>query len=48
MIPKPFTQIVVAIGEPVNVDRAVKDLLAVQLQMEAAINTMMVQAQQQL
>ncbi|HHO59469.1 MAG TPA: DUF374 domain-containing protein [Thiotrichales bacterium] len=46
MIPKPFTKVVVAVGEPVTVDASVssKDLMPVQQQMEAAINDMMATA----
>ncbi len=48
MIPKPFTQVVVAVGKAVSVEKAEKDLSVVQAQMEAAINAMMVQAKQAL
>lgn len=44
MIPKPFTRVVVAVGELVNVDKTEKDLLPVQEQMEVAINGMMEEA----
>jgi len=44
MIPKPFTQVVVAVGESISVDKSEKDLSVVQLQMEEAINTLMKQA----
>lgn len=48
MIPKPFTHVVVAVGEPVSVDKAVKDMLPVQAQMEAAIDGLMETAKQHL
>ena len=48
MIPKPFTLIIVAVGELVSVDKTVKDLSPVQTQMEEAINGLMVQAKQAL
>lgn len=48
MIPKPFTRVVVAVGEPVSVDKSVKDMLPIQEQMEVAINGLMVKAEQQL
>ena len=48
MIPKPFTLVVVAVGEPVSVEKAEKDLLPVQVQMEEVINAMMAQAKQAL
>ncbi|MCK5395680.1 MAG: lysophospholipid acyltransferase family protein [Gammaproteobacteria bacterium] len=48
MIPKPFTKVVVAVGEFVNVDKAEKDLSPVQTQMEDAINGLMMQAKQSL
>ena len=46
MIPKPFTKVVVAVGELVSVspERSSKDLSPVQNQMELAINELMVQA----
>ncbi|MFW5444254.1 MAG: lysophospholipid acyltransferase family protein [Methylococcaceae bacterium] len=46
MIPKPFTQIVVAVGEQVTVETksSNKDTLPEQQQMEVAINTLMQQA----
>ena len=48
MVPKPFTKIVVAVGEPVSVDKTEKDLSPVQIQMEEAINGLMVQAKKTL
>ncbi len=50
MIPKPFSQVVVAIGEPVYVDATLsaKDLSPVQAQMEDAINAMMIEAKRNL
>lgn len=48
MIPKPFTQVVVAVGEQVIVDKSVKDLSLPQVEMEDAINGMMVKAKQAL
>ncbi len=48
MLPKPFTRVVVAVGEPVTVDKTEKNLLPVQAQMEAAINDMMEKAKQHL
>ena len=48
MIPKPFTLVVVAVGEPVLVEKTEKGLSAVQTQMEAAINALMIQAKQAL
>jgi len=46
MIPKPFTRVVVAVGELVSVspEQSSKDLSSVQNQMEQAINELMVQA----
>jgi lysophospholipid acyltransferase (LPLAT)-like uncharacterized protein len=46
MIPKPFTKVVVAVGDLVNVspEQSSKDLSPVQNQMELAINELMVQA----
>ncbi len=44
MIPKPFTQIVVAVGEPISVDKSEKDMSPVQAKMENAINGLMEQA----
>ncbi len=50
MIPKPFTKIVVAIGETINVsaEQSNKNLSPVQDQMEQAINDLMEQAKQAL
>jgi len=50
MLPKPFTRIVVAVGEPVVVDpgQSSKNLMPVQLQMEGAINAMMKKAKENL
>ena len=50
MVPKPFSKVVVAIGEAVNVsaEQSNKDLSLVQDQMEQAINGLMVQAKQAL
>jgi len=50
MIPKPFSKIVVAVGEAVNVsaEQSNKDLSPTQDQMEQAINSLMVQAKQAL
>ena len=50
MIPKPFSKIVVAVGEAVNVsaEQSNKDLSPMQDQMEQAINSLMVQAKQAL
>ena len=48
MIPKPFTLVVVAVGEPVLVEKTEKGLSAVQTQMEEAINALMIQAKQAL
>ena len=48
MIPRPFTRVVVAVGEPVGVDKAKKDLAPVQEQMEVALNKLMVQAKKNL
>ena len=50
MIPKPFSRVVIAVGEPVHVDAGVsgKDLSPVQAQMEAAINAQMQRAARQL
>jgi lysophospholipid acyltransferase (LPLAT)-like uncharacterized protein len=46
MIPKPFTKVVVAVGDLVSVspEQSSKDLSPVQNQMELAINELMVQA----
>jgi len=43
MLPKPFTRVVIVVGEPVMVDpqQSTKDLAPVQAQMETAINNMM-------
>jgi len=46
MVPKPFTKIVVAVGEPISVDKAEKDLSPVQEKMEYAINDLMKNAKQ--
>ncbi len=48
MIPKPFTKIVVAVGEPVFVNKTEKDFSPVQLQMEEAINVLMEKAAKRL
>jgi lysophospholipid acyltransferase (LPLAT)-like uncharacterized protein len=48
MIPKPFSRVVVAVGERVSVDKTVKDMQVVQAQMEAAIDGMMEKAKQHL
>ena len=50
MIPKPFTKVVVAIGEVGNVsaEQSSKDLSPVQNQMEQAINSLMEKAKQAL
>lgn len=48
MIPKPFSRVVVAVGEEVKVESSVKDLTPVQTQMEQAINALMEQAKQAL
>ena len=50
MIPKPFTRIVIAVGEAVSVsaEQSSKNLSPVQEQMEQAINGLMVQAKQAL
>ncbi|VAW52642.1 Lipoprotein [hydrothermal vent metagenome] len=48
MIPKPFTKIVVAVGKPVFIDKAEKNLSPVQLQMENAINALMEKARENL
>lgn len=48
MIPKPFTLVVVAVGEPVFVEKTEKGLSEVQRLMEEAINALMIQAKQAL
>lgn len=50
MIPRPFTRVVVAVGETVSVSagQSNKDLTAVQQQMEQAINAMMQRAENSL
>ena len=48
MIPKPFTLVVVAVGEPVLVEKTGKGLSEVQRLMEEAINALMIQAKQAL
>jgi len=48
MVPKPFTKIVVAVGEPISVDKTKKDLSPVQIQMEEAINGLMENAKRAL
>jgi hypothetical protein len=48
MVPKPFTKIVVAVGERISVDKAEKDLTPVQEKMEEAINGLMKRAKQAL
>jgi len=50
MLPKPFTRVVVAVGEPVQVAATTssKHLMPVQLQMEQAINQMMKVAKENL
>lgn len=48
MIPKPFSLVVVAVGEPVSVARTENGLSGVQMQMEEAINALMVKAKQAL
>ena len=48
MVPKPFTKIVVAVGESISVDKSVKDLSPVQTQMEEAINGLMKKAEAKL
>ena len=48
MVPRPFTKIVVAVGEPISVAKAEKDLLSVQIKMEEAINGLMEQAKETL
>ena len=48
MVPKPFTKIVVAVGERVSVDKAEKDLAPAQEKMEEAINGLMKRAKQAL
>ena len=50
MIPKPFTKVVVAVGDVVNVsaEQSSKDLSPVQNQMEQAINSLMEKAKQAL
>jgi lysophospholipid acyltransferase (LPLAT)-like uncharacterized protein len=50
MIPKPFTKVVVAVGEVVNVsaEQSSKDLSPVQNQMEQEINSLMEKAEQAL
>ncbi len=48
MLPKPFTQVVIVVGEPVVVESQLinKDLPQVQMQMEKAINAMIERAKQ--
>ena len=48
MVPKPFSQVVVAVGEAVSVEPGSKDLSSVQAQMEQVINALMAQAEQAL
>ncbi len=48
MVPKPFTKIVVAVGERISVDKAEKDLTPAQEKMEEAINGLMKRAKQAL